>query len=334
MAAIDTITTQVRTLLRDEGTLFQATVTGDGATKKYNLPVEFIDQGLAPVAVPAVYYSTPTVILAVNTDYTMDYRHGILLLTNPSLAGRVLEVDGTNYTKFLTPDIQSFINNVVQQHLHNRSDAYGNPMTIDTMPVVEQYPVAILALIEALWVLATESAYEVDVVIPDGINIPRTERFRQYLQVIDAWKAQYNYLCQMLNVGIGRIEMFDLRRTSRTTGRLVPIYREREYNQPNSPFFPLVGPVGTVVTIRGSGFLNATSLTFQGASGPVAGTMTIVDDKTITVPVPAGAVDGVITITTPGGTVATTTAFRVTAPVPTLTYGPTPVYPPIDQLLT
>jgi hypothetical protein len=64
---------------------------------------------------------------------------------------------------------------------------------------------------------------------------------------------------------------------------------------------PTSGPIagGTTVTITGTGFIDATSVRFDGVSGP----FTIVDDTTITTTSPphsAGAVD--VTVANPGGT--------------------------------
>jgi hypothetical protein len=76
-----------------------------------------------------------------------------------------------------------------------------------------------------------------------------------------------------------------------------------------SPFAPIFGPVGTVVTITGKNFAGATAVSFNG----VAATFTEGPPGTITTTVPAGATTGPITVTTPGsGPVATTTRFTVT----------------------
>jgi IPT/TIG domain len=73
-------------------------------------------------------------------------------------------------------------------------------------------------------------------------------------------------------------------------------------------FTPKTGPVGTVVTIKGTHLLNA-SVTFNAA---VTGTITKNTNGTIKVHVPVGAIKGKITVTTPGGVVKTATAFKVT----------------------
>src|SRR5215472_14533561 len=66
-----------------------------------------------------------------------------------------------------------------------------------------------------------------------------------------------------------------------------------------SSFSPTSGPIGTPVTILGSGFTGATAVTFNTATSQFTAT------------VPASASTGTINVTTPGGTGASTTKFTV-----------------------
>jgi uncharacterized repeat protein (TIGR03803 family) len=73
-------------------------------------------------------------------------------------------------------------------------------------------------------------------------------------------------------------------------------------------FTPASGPVGTVVTITGTGLTGATKVTFGG----VVATVFTVDSSTqITATVPTGAVTGPIAVTTPGGTTVSPATFTV-----------------------
>jgi hypothetical protein len=72
-------------------------------------------------------------------------------------------------------------------------------------------------------------------------------------------------------------------------------------------FSPPSGPVGTPVTLSGSGFLGTTDVSFNG----VAATFTVVNSGTITTTVPAGATSGKISVTNAGGTVMSKTSFHV-----------------------
>ncbi|MBI5825912.1 MAG: IPT/TIG domain-containing protein [Chloroflexi bacterium] len=72
------------------------------------------------------------------------------------------------------------------------------------------------------------------------------------------------------------------------------------------------GPVGTSVTITGTGFTGATSFKFNGTPA-----LFLADsDTTIIAVVPAGAATGKLTVTTAGGTGTSADTFTVTVPVP------------------
>jgi len=73
-------------------------------------------------------------------------------------------------------------------------------------------------------------------------------------------------------------------------------------------FSPTSGKVGTPVTITGTSFTGATSVTFGGVSA----TFTVNSDKQVTATVPSSAVTGKIAITTPGGVALSATNFTVT----------------------
>jgi uncharacterized repeat protein (TIGR03803 family) len=74
-------------------------------------------------------------------------------------------------------------------------------------------------------------------------------------------------------------------------------------------FSPSNGPVGTSVTITGTGLINTTKVTFGGVA---ATTVTINSDTQVTAAVPTGAKSGRIVITTPGGKATSAKSFTVT----------------------
>lgn len=74
-------------------------------------------------------------------------------------------------------------------------------------------------------------------------------------------------------------------------------------------FTPTCGPVGTVVTITGTGFTGADGVIFNGTN---ATTWAVVNDTTATATVPAGAVTGYILVSTVGSDVSSLTSFTVT----------------------
>jgi hypothetical protein len=107
--------------------------------------------------------------------------------------------------------------------------AYGTPAPMQ-ISEVEEYPISILVSIMALWDLAVGAAQQHDVHTPDGVTIPISQTFQQITEMIDRLQAQYLALSSALGVGLYRITQSRLRRVSRTTKRLVPIYRSKEYD--------------------------------------------------------------------------------------------------------
>jgi uncharacterized repeat protein (TIGR03803 family) len=75
-------------------------------------------------------------------------------------------------------------------------------------------------------------------------------------------------------------------------------------------FTPLNGPVGTLVTINGTGMVQTSAVKFGTTA---ATTFTVVSDSQVTAVVPSGLAPGAVTIsiTSPGGTVVSTTKFTV-----------------------
>jgi hypothetical protein len=87
----------------------------------------------------------------------------------------------------------------------------------------------------ALYTLATDASFDIDIISPDGVSIPRTERFRQLTDIINQRKEQYRELCNLLGIGLYKVDVFSLRRISRLTNKLVPIYRPQEIDDASLP---------------------------------------------------------------------------------------------------
>ena len=92
--------------------------------------------------------------------------------------------------------------------------------------------------------------------------------------------------------------------TGSTTLSTVSIYR---VTPTIASFTPPSGPVGTSVTITGTGLAQATKVAFNG----VAASFTVNSDTMITASVPAGATTGKISVTTPGGSALSAQSFTV-----------------------
>jgi hypothetical protein len=78
-------------------------------------------------------------------------------------------------------------------------------------------------------------------------------------------------------------------------------------------FTPASGPVGTSVTVTGTGFTGATKVTFNGTA---ATSFSVPSATQIAATVPSGATSGTLAVTTPGGTATSAASFTVTTPPP------------------
>lgn len=110
-----------------------------------------------------------------------------------------------------------------------------DPLTWYNLPLVEQYPLTLLSAMMVVWTLLMDSATDIDVSTAEGTFVPRTQRFRQLQVMYGMLEARYKDICAQLNVGLYRVEVFKLRRISRLTNRLVPVFKDREYDDPTLP---------------------------------------------------------------------------------------------------
>ena len=94
-------------------------------------------------------------------------------------------------------------------------------------------------------------------------------------------------------------------------------------------FLPTSGPVGTAVSLTGTGFSDATAVAFNGAP---AATFTVVNATQITATVPAAATTGTIAVTSPAGSATSATSFTV-VPAPSITSF-TPTSGPVGTSVT
>jgi len=232
MATLSALTDRVRLELGDLPAQFSTVLDGDGTTKDFYLKVKPVEAAYLDVK---RIVGTTTTTLAQGTDFTVEESLGMIHLTTAPVATATVTVTGTHYRYFSDGDLTTFINTAVAQHTYNRTDAYGRQMTLALIPYVEEYPVALLASIEALWALATDSAFDINISAPDGVQIPRGQRFAQLTSIIAQRKEQYNEICKQLNIGLWRIEMGTLRRVSRTTNKLVPVYVPQEIDDSRKP---------------------------------------------------------------------------------------------------
>jgi len=251
VAILTDLISRVRLELGDQPVQFTTNLTGDGSTKDFYVKVKPLEPAYLVLTTTSGAVSTTTgtstsiaisstvgtttTNLAQGTDFTVEENLGMIHFVTAPAAGAAIKVSGTHYRYFSNKDIISFINTVITQHTYNRTDSYGRQMTMALLPQVEEYPVIVLASCEALWALATDAAFDINITAPDGVNIPRSQRFSQLSAIIAQRKEQYRELCAALNIGLWRIEMGILRRVSRTTNKLVPVYMPQEIDDSRKP---------------------------------------------------------------------------------------------------
>ena len=228
MALLSDLISRVRLELGDQAIQFTFIAVGDNVTKDYTLEVKPVDPATLQVTVNGTPLLTPS-------GYTLEKEAGVVHLAVAPTAGSVVSIAGLRYRYFTDDDITTFINTAATQHTYNRTDSFGSLVTLGSIQAVEEYPLAILATIEALWVLATDSAFDINITAPDGVMIPRAQRYQQLTSIIQQRWEQYKQLCSQLNIGLWRIEMGTLRRVSRKTNKLVPVYVPQEIDDARRP---------------------------------------------------------------------------------------------------
>lgn len=244
MALISDILPRVRAYLGDRGEPFRTSVTGDGRTDRYELAVGLV--GTTGLLVQQFHNNAPT-NLNSPADYVIDNENSVITLTGPLTAGDVLFVQGTGYSLLSDADLTQMINDATLQHTNGRTvqtryrDINGFiqysevPVTLPNLPDMEEQLVVLLATVEAFWLLSSDAATDIDIQTAEGTFVPRSQRHIHILQQIDILTEKYRNLCAQLNVGAYRIEVSTLRRTSKTTNRLIPVYKPREYDDNNPP---------------------------------------------------------------------------------------------------
>lgn len=248
MATLAGIIKRIRSEIGDFSAPFVDTFVGGDELSSYDLSEVNVSSVSAKVSTadPA-----GVVELVEDTDYVLNPAEGSILLISaeysPLKHGQTLIVRGTSHGMFSDADLETYVQDAMAQHTYGRSirtryrDSLGHirydldPIGLENLPPVEEPLVAYLAVINVLWSLATDASTDIDVNTAEGTFVPRSQRYRQLMEHLGQVQDRYNTLAQQLNVGLSRIEMFQLRRVSRTTNRLIPIFQPREYDDTGKP---------------------------------------------------------------------------------------------------
>jgi hypothetical protein len=244
MATMQDLIARLRIELGDTGEPFRGYFMGDGGTTDYDLPATNV--ALFGLDVYTITNNVMTTLVNL-TDYVLDQENGMLSLMEPMPEGTTLIASGLRYGLFSDQEMALYVQDALDQHTLGRyvtlryrtsegfisySDA---PMIITNLPDIEEKPVVILATVEALWALANDATTDIDVQSPEGVSINRGQRYAQIRGQIDFLTAKYKMLCSVLDIGLYRVEMSTLRRVSRLNNRLIPVFKDREYDDYRLP---------------------------------------------------------------------------------------------------
>ncbi len=219
MATTQSLIDRVRLELGDIAKSFVERLYPDGTTNRFQLSYNPLNGASVQVSVNGT---------DVTTTSTVEEATGVLVLAAVPAAGAVLLVNGTHYRYFKDSEISGFVSTAVLEHTAKRVDSLGRTITLENLPALEEYPVSLYATTLALYTLATDASFDIDISAPDGVMIPRAQRYRQLMDMIQTRKEQYRELCTQLGIGLFSIDVFSLRRISKTTNRYVPVYKPQE----------------------------------------------------------------------------------------------------------
>lgn len=240
--SIESLMLDSRTWLRDFPTFFTASspaVTTSNRTINLGHP-NVLRAGLRVWATDG----TTTIegaldILGEETGFTyqLDERNGLLRIAQAPSGGfpanMHINVEGYYVDWVADQDLKFHITNVIAEF------GFGQPeWSLDDISDVEADLISLQAASEVLFALLVQYSRDIDVTTPQAMHIPATQRFHQVHQMLygpgglaEKVKEKQN----MLGVGLGRAEVGTLRRVSRTTNRLVPVYVVREYDDISRP---------------------------------------------------------------------------------------------------
>ena len=226
MATISSLVDRVRVELGDGGKSFVTQFVADGTTNRFKLHYAPLD-------------GTTVVVYAGGVDISaqssIEESTGVLVTDEVIPDGVEMTVSGTYYRYFTGAELTLIVENALAQHGAKHTDSVGRPITAATLPVIEEYPVVIYATTMALYTLATDASFDIDIQAPDGVSIPRSQRYRQLMDMVNTRQQQYRELCSLLGIGLYSVDIYTLRRISKATGRYVPVYKPQEVDDKSYP---------------------------------------------------------------------------------------------------
>lgn len=226
MATVSSLADRVRVELGDIAKSFVEQFMADGTTNRFELNYAPLDGEGVRVLKDGI---------DISDQCSVEESTGTLVIDEVPADGQTILVNGIYYRYFTAQEMYQIVNTAVLQHSASRTDSMGRKLTVDTLPAIEEHPVVIYATSLALYTLATDASFDINIFAPDGVTIPRSERYRQLMEMVEARKQQYKELCMLLGIGLYSIEVFTVRKISKRTNRYVPIYKPQEVDDRSYP---------------------------------------------------------------------------------------------------
>lgn len=331
MANLDSLISRVRVELGDLGKSFVTQFVADGSTNRFRLHYAPLDATTVEVQIRVL---EDGITYDITQQSSIEESTGVLILFEEDgetpfvpADGDELTVSGNYYRYFTGVDLTRLINDAFKEHSNNALDSTGRRVTLETLPLNEEYPLSIYATTLALYTLATDAAFDIDIQAPDGVSIPRSERYRQLMDMVQSRHQQYRELCALMGTGLYRMEVFELNRISKTTNRLVPKYLPQEVDDRSWPQrvqlsatslgnkpTPWPTDAGELTSYQGRSF--STSLDFTGNYSGKSFTARVINQRGSMLVIQrftlAVDVDGLFTVTDAARTSGSTTITLTT----------------------
>ena len=223
------ISSTARTMMRDFPKYFEVE-EGPLNVLTIRLPHPLISSNLLQVFIgsPPPTLGDPMSTVLTNA-WQLDDRNGLLKLLDESFLDKRVLVTGYHYTWFADSDIEMHAQQTSDEVLYNEGG------DVDDLEGVMLEVTAVGTVVRALWSLMLELSLDIDVSTPEGMYIPARQRFQQVQQALQYWEAEWTSKAAALNIGLNAIGIGRLRRVARLTNRYVPVYREREFDDPRPP---------------------------------------------------------------------------------------------------
>jgi hypothetical protein len=196
-----------------------------------------VNAGETPVQGGNAWWQDQTSVAYIIDDVLGQLKTGIAPPNNATMV-----INGQSWALFSDTELGHFCYDALREHFFNRKieertlDEFGRIMYRETavdltnLPAIEEPLVVMLAVINTFWCMANDLASAINVQTAEGTHIDRSAQYRQIVQQIELLTGRYQDYCAQLGVGMYRAEVTDLRRTSYTTGRLVPLFEPQEYD--------------------------------------------------------------------------------------------------------